>query len=31
MGKNLKFSDAGDCELKGFQDRIPTRAVEITC
>lgn len=31
MGKNLKFSDAGDCELKGFQDRIPTRAVEFTC
>ena len=31
MGKNLKFHDAGECELKGFRDRIPTRAVEIAC
>jgi class 3 adenylate cyclase len=31
MGKNLKFCDAGECELKGFQQPIPTRAVEITC
>jgi class 3 adenylate cyclase len=31
MGKNLKFCDAGECELKGFQQPIPTRAVEIAC
>ena len=31
IGKNLKFFDAGECELKGFEGRIPTRAVEITC
>ena len=31
IGKNLKFSDAGECELKGFEGKIPTRAVEIVC
>ena len=31
IGKNLKFTDAGEVELKGFDGRIPTRAVEITC
>ncbi|HJS40667.1 MAG TPA: nickel-binding protein [Sphingomicrobium sp.] len=31
IGKNLKFFDAGECELKGFDSKIPTRAVEITC
>lgn len=31
IGKNLKFFDAGECELKGFDGKIPTRAVEITC
>ena len=31
IGKNLKFVDAGACELKGFEGPIPTRAVEITC
>ena len=31
IGKNLKFFDAGECELKGFEGKIPTRAVEITC
>ena len=31
IGKNLKFYDAGEVELKGFDGRIPTRAVEITC
>jgi len=31
IGKNLKFIDAGECELKGFDGRIPTRAVEIHC
>lgn len=31
IGKNLKFLDAGECELKGFDGKIPTRAVEITC
>lgn len=31
MGKNLKFLDAGSCELKGFDGPIPTRAVEISC
>lgn len=29
IGKNLKFADAGECELKGFDGRIATRAVEI--
>jgi class 3 adenylate cyclase len=29
IGKNLRFHDAGECELKGFQDKIPTRGVEI--
>jgi class 3 adenylate cyclase len=31
IGKNLKFTDAGACQLKGFEGPIPTRAVEITC
>jgi class 3 adenylate cyclase len=31
IGKNLRFVDAGECELKGFEGKIPTRAVEITC
>ena len=30
IGKNLKFSNAGDCELKGFDGRIPTRAVDFS-
>lgn len=31
IGKNLKFTHAGECELKGFEGPIPTRAVEIAC
>ena len=31
LGKNLKFYDAGECALKGFDGKIPTRAVEIVC
>ena len=31
LGKNIKFTDAGECELKGFDGKIPTRAVEIIC
>ena len=31
LGKNLKFYDAGECELKGFEGRIATRGVEIVC
>lgn len=31
IGKNLSFLDAGHCELKGFINPVPTRAVEITC
>ena len=31
IGKNLKFYDVGECELKGFDGRIATRAVEILC
>lgn len=31
IGKNLKFTDTGGCELKGFDGLIPTRAVELTC
>ena len=31
LGKNLKFVDAGECELKGFEGKIPTRAVELHC
>lgn len=30
LGKNLKFVDVGECELKGFDGKIPTRAVELT-
>jgi class 3 adenylate cyclase len=29
IGKNLSFVDAGACELKGFHQPVPTRAVEI--
>ena len=31
IGKNLKFRDAGPATLKGFDQPIPTRAVEIAC
>ncbi len=31
IGKNLKFVDAGHCELKGFEAPVATRAVEIEC
>ena len=31
IGKNLRFSDAGHCHLKGFDGPIPTRAVELVC
>ncbi|WP_187107819.1 nickel-binding protein [Sphingomonas xanthus] len=31
IGKNLRFSDAGEFELKGIRGRVPTRAVEIAC
>jgi len=31
IGKNLKFFDAGECQLKGFEGPIPTRGVEIIC
>ena len=31
IGKNLRFADAGSCELKGFEQPVPTRAVEISC
>lgn len=31
IGKNLRFTDAGECELKGFEGKIPTRAVELNC
>ena len=31
IGKNLRFVDAGECQLKGFEGPIATRAVEITC
>ena len=31
IGKNLKFSDAGEVELKGFDGKIPTRAVQLEC
>ena len=31
IGKNLRFYDAGHCELKGFDGAIPTRGVEIVC
>ncbi len=31
IGKNLKFTDAGECELKGFEGKFPTRTVEIVC
>ena len=31
IGKGLKFHDAGDAHLKGFEAPIPTRAVELVC
>lgn len=31
IGKNLKFYDAGSCELKGFDGPIATRGVELIC
>ena len=31
IGKNLRFTDAGHCQLKGFDGPIPTRAVELSC
>lgn len=31
IGKNLKFTDAGECMLKGFDAPILTRAVQLTC
>lgn len=31
IGKGLKFSDAGSCELKGFDRPIETHIVEIVC
>jgi class 3 adenylate cyclase len=31
IGKGLKFLDAGQCKLKGFEGLIPTRAVELAC
>jgi len=31
IGKNLRFADAGACELKGFEQPVPTMAVEISC
>jgi class 3 adenylate cyclase len=31
IGKNLKFTDVGEVELKGFEGKIPTRAVHLEC
>ena len=31
IGKNLKFIDAGHCELKGFEGPIATRVVHLEC
>lgn len=31
IGKNLKFYDAGECLLKGFEAPVATRGVEIVC
>ncbi len=31
IGKGLKFVDAGEATLKGFEKPIPTRAVEVMC
>lgn len=31
LGKGLKFRDAGEAELKGFDSPIATRAVEMSC
>jgi class 3 adenylate cyclase len=31
IGKNLKFFDAGEVQLKGFETPIATRGVEIVC
>lgn len=31
IGKNLRFTDASECRLKGFDSPMPTRAVDLTC
>jgi len=31
IGKNLRFAQAGEVELKGFEGKIPTRAVLMEC
>ena len=31
IGKGLKFSSAGECQLKGFNEPILTHAVELVC
>ena len=31
IGKNLRFADGGPCELKGFEQPVPTRVVEFSC
>jgi class 3 adenylate cyclase len=31
IGKGLKFSSAGQCELKGFSGKVETHFVELTC
>lgn len=31
IGKGLKFHDAGEAHLKGFDSPIPTRAVQLSC
>lgn len=31
IGKNIKFYDAGECQLKGFDGPIATRGVAIVC
>jgi class 3 adenylate cyclase len=31
IGKGLKFSEAGECELKGFDRPVETHVVEILC
>ncbi len=31
IGKGLKFDDAGDAVLKGFETPIPTKAVQLIC
>ena len=31
IGKGLKFTEIGHCELKGFDNPVETHAVELTC